>query len=812
MLKNLSACCEGSCVWSRIGKAVTLPCGRWCITVCAEDREVAQKLRPENTALAARTGDLAGVDAHAASHLASREVSCDCCHFAAGDGLQLSCPGSHRLCRSCLLNELRRESVPTCPACAGEGDRIHLSSRWELMDQAHSALDEMGCCCTPGAEGCDSQIDVGAQVIIFGQSKSSGLNGQRAQTLWWDFNGQFWEVLVLASRQVMAMHSSEIALAEACGGTDGLNNCPCWPSGRGLYPVSLGNRCCVKLGIDECSGDAHCPVGYPYFHGAEYLPFDSLLTSLDAVIHFLRHDFANFFHYNDMINVHPPGLPNIIFHNYRSWMHTFPHHHPQSDQAKLDRRIRRFRVLCRHSRDVRGSRPLLFVRYVGDSPTELLKLEDLYSILRLWGGSRARLCFVAMLQARQPPQPHLPPPGFIGRSASTSGLSAKSIKGGRLFRHDVYPKVLFWLVDGLVNVMDFGPIRQALRFNVYDEAGLLYDVPSISTSELMATLLPFKDPYTNKSENCDRTWLERPPAKETLGMATLQSGGHVSCNAHALALSRAQFPAEVLRREIALGFFPDCPRAQQPHQGCQANCLLRSAVRSGDVVRVRELLRESTPADANSWDDLGRRPLHDLCETAATGRGQLGTLRLAAELMLAHGDPRAQDKAGKAALDLARSSKADLDSVESTTSLARKPFLRELTALLAACSLQGVTEDGFADLAGLFRALEYLGEPLRSQIALGVLGLAALRPIGPAEMQWRNPGPGLEEQLAALDDELAAVKRLKETSQRRRALRRLLFEWHPDKNAHRHELAKAAFQHIQMQKAAILEKGQVKKG
>ena len=31
-------------------------------------------------------------------------------------------------------------------------------------------------------------------------------------------------------------------------------------AGRGLYPVSLGNRCCVKLGIDECSGDAHCPV------------------------------------------------------------------------------------------------------------------------------------------------------------------------------------------------------------------------------------------------------------------------------------------------------------------------------------------------------------------------------------------------------------------------------------------------------------------------------------------------------------------------------------------------------------------------
>ena len=29
--------------------------------------------------------------------------------------------------------------------------------------KAHAALDELGCCCTPGAEGCDSQIDVGAQ-------------------------------------------------------------------------------------------------------------------------------------------------------------------------------------------------------------------------------------------------------------------------------------------------------------------------------------------------------------------------------------------------------------------------------------------------------------------------------------------------------------------------------------------------------------------------------------------------------------------------------------------------------------------------
>ncbi|CAK9051768.1 LINE-1 retrotransposable element ORF2 protein [Durusdinium trenchii] len=349
---------------------VNLPCGRWCITVCAEDTELARKLRPEHSALVNRAGVV----------LRGRAlgwcVTCDCCSFSAGDGILLTCPGQHRLCRNCLLMELRRESVPSCTACAGEGDRIHLSSVWELMSQDHTALDDLGCCCTPGAEGCDSQIDVGAQVVVFGQSKSSGLNGQRGWTLWWDFEKQLWEVL-LPSGRVPRIRRWIQGDRQACEGRC-IYDCPAWQVGRrGLYPVSLGNRCCVKLGIDECSGDAHCPVGYPYFHGAEYLPFDSLLTSLDAVLFFLRHDFANFFHYNDMVDVHPPGLERIIFHNYRSWMHTFPHHHPQLDQPKLDRRIRRFRVLCRHSRDVRGARPLLFVRYVGDAPGELQRPGEL---------------------------------------------------------------------------------------------------------------------------------------------------------------------------------------------------------------------------------------------------------------------------------------------------------------------------------------------------------------------------------------------------------------------------------------------------
>ena len=53
--------------------------------------------------------------------------------------------------------------------------------------------------------------------------------------------------------------------------------------------------------------------------------------------------------------------------------------------------------------------------------------------------------------------------------------------------------MLFWLVHGLVDVMDFSPIRQALRFNVYDHVGLL-ECPSITTKELLSMLEPFKDP------------------------------------------------------------------------------------------------------------------------------------------------------------------------------------------------------------------------------------------------------------------------------------------------------------------------------
>lgn len=109
------------------------------------------------------------------------------------------------------------------------------------------------------------------------------------------------------------------------------------------------------------------------------------------------------------------------------------------------------RVLCHHARNVRGARPLQFMRYVGDAPSELKRIEELYSLLRLWGGPKSRLCYVAMLQKPVPKYPSTTPPlNLAGRSSRMGlpGLSAASLKRGHLFRHAEHSEVLFYFVGG----------------------------------------------------------------------------------------------------------------------------------------------------------------------------------------------------------------------------------------------------------------------------------------------------------------------------------------------------------------------------
>lgn len=674
---------------------VVQPCGRWCLVVNAVDPNAVAKLA-ESTARK-------GVDA-------SVEVNCSVCGFAAGDGVVLPCKSEHRVCRACLQTEVRKSAVSTCPCCAGESDRVYISRDFDLF--ASSGLDDIGCVCP------DDLVEPGARVILCGQSKSAQLNGKLAEAIWWNEKTRSWDVRVFATGQVLTMAERSMHLVEPCAAGGSLHNCPCWPSGRGVYPISLGNRCCTKLGIDECTGAIGCPGGYPYFHGQEYMPFDSILTSLDGILYFLRHNFDNFFHWNDCLDVSPRQCPHVVFKTYRSTLHAFPHHHPRKDSDKLWRRVERFRLLCRHSRDVRGARTPLFIRFVGCSE-EFARIEELYSLLRLWAGPQVRLFIVSMLQTR-------------GTRPRVQRLAK-------------FPRVLLYLT-GVVTVMDFWPIREACRLAVYDEAGLL-DCPEVTQDGLISQVVPFSDPYTTESPECPETWLTPAAGKQP-------------------------------------SFFHDCQKAQVPDQGCNGSRSLRAAVRRGDIHDVSDILSGGQSADPNCWNALGRTPLHDLCEMAGRLVGSKVAVQIAAELLLAHGDPRCKDQNGLTAFQMA------IDGSPA-----------ELLAILKAAMLDFSWMD---DPSVIYRALEFLGEPKRSQFAR-LFDVHGIRAIGPAEYLWRCPPPDESIVLAKVAEELKAFEQLPEM-ERKKALKRLLLEWHPDKNADRLSLATTVFQFLQAQKGSVIRR------
>lgn len=249
-----------------------------------------------------------------------------------------------------------------------------------------------------------------------------------------------------------------------------------------------------------------------------------------------------------------------------------------------------------------------------------------------------------------------------------------------------------------------------------------------------------------------------------------------------------------------LRIFPDCRRAQELNQGRSINDVLRKAVARQDLAMVRQAL--ASDADANTWDANGRRPLHDLCQAVAgisrlsCGENHQKCVQIAAELLLAHGDPRACDREGNTVLSLCN--RLARRKAEDCAPL--------LFTLLGAIALENGEPSSVAtSTPRLFRSLELLGDPLRSQVAVNLLGLQPLRALGAAELAWRNPSLGLQQQLVQIDEQLAQIKLMK-PAKRKAALRRLLFEWHPDKNRHRHGLATEAFQHLQVQKAEIFGK------
>jgi len=426
-----------------------------------------------------------------------------------------------------------------------EADRVFIADRWDMFES--SSIEEIGCIC-PRTTDYTTSIDPGSRVIISGQSKECELNGKLAEALWWDKDAKCWDCRVFAINRLVKLPVNVLHIAECCPAGGSLTRCPCWPAGRGVYPVSLGCRCCVKQGILECAdAGGGVGVGWPYFHGMVHLPFDWNLTSLNGVLFFLRHSFEHYFHFNDMRVVKAVNRDDVKFDNYYSSMHAFIHHDPQKDGNRLRHRAERFKVLCRHARDARAARPLLFVRFVHES-WEFEHIDELYSLLRLWAGPQIRLCIVCMKQVSKGQE--------------------------RLYRHRRFPRVLFYLV-AFVAVMEFDPIIQACRFAVYDEAGLL-NCPTILPEEL--PFHKFRDPYTTSSELCtEGDWLTNLKGKDP--------AFYPDC-------PKAQKPGS----RVA---------AQQLGEAILAGDFQRVAesIRSGSM-------RASVGTDPNCWDTQGRRPLH----------------------------------------------------------------------------------------------------------------------------------------------------------------------------------------------------------
>lgn len=84
-------------------------------------------------------------------------------------------------------------------------------------------------------------------------------------------------------------------------------------------------------------------------------------------------------------------------------------------------------------------------------------------------------------------------------------------------------------------------------------------------------------------------------------------------------------------------------------------------------------------------------------------------------------------------------------------------------------------------------------------------GVDALRIVGEAELAWRNPPPDGESVIAQVAEELRAAESLPE-AERKRAVKRLLLEWHPDKNAHRLALSTMVFQYLQAHKGGVISR------
>jgi len=140
--------------------------------------------------------------------------------------------------------------------------------------------------------------------------------------------------------------------------------------------VSLGNSCATKLSIRRLGLDEAT------------LPCDWIRSSMDGLLHWLKHDFADFLKAEQRYDLTMSDCSMTVF---RSQTHSFWHDDisDASTREKLTRRVDRFLNLGTDSKCPDKPRALLFVRSVANS-TELSQAEVLLELLKERFGSQGR--------------------------------------------------------------------------------------------------------------------------------------------------------------------------------------------------------------------------------------------------------------------------------------------------------------------------------------------------------------------------------------------------------------------------------------
>jgi hypothetical protein len=140
--------------------------------------------------------------------------------------------------------------------------------------------------------------------------------------------------------------------------------------------VSLGNSCATKLSIRRLGLDEAT------------LPCDWIRSSMQGLLHWLKHDFEGFLETDQRYDLNMQGCAMTV---YRSHAHSFWHDDisDASAQEKLRRRVDRFLGLSVDSASQVKPRTLLFVRSVASS-AELANVEGLFELLKERFGHQGR--------------------------------------------------------------------------------------------------------------------------------------------------------------------------------------------------------------------------------------------------------------------------------------------------------------------------------------------------------------------------------------------------------------------------------------